>query len=76
MSVPVRAGRPGSSFHFRRVSRRERLRSTFWYIPTLFIVASVGLAIVMHQRGASNAGACCWASTSPVSSTWRGRTTR
>ena len=31
------------------MSRRERLRSTFWYIPTLFIVASVGLALVMHQ---------------------------
>ena len=37
------------SVAFNRVRRRERLRSTFWYIPTFFIVGSALLAIVMHR---------------------------
>lgn len=37
------------SVDFARVRRRERLRSTFWYIPTSFIVASVALAIGLHR---------------------------
>src|SRR3954469_10575315 len=45
----VLATRPPASGVFHRVRRRERLRSTFWFIPAIFVPISGVLAVVMHQ---------------------------
>src|SRR3954470_18485923 len=45
----VLATRPPASHVFHRVRRRERLRSTFWFIPAIFVPLSGVLAVVMHK---------------------------
>lgn len=39
----------GRQQSFRRVRRRERLRSTFWFIPTCFVVAAGVAASLVHR---------------------------
>ena len=45
----VLATRPPPSNTFHRVRRRERLRSTFWFIPAIFVPMSAALALIMHR---------------------------
>jgi uncharacterized membrane protein len=45
----VLATKPPPGDTFRRVRRRERLRSTFWFIPAIFVPMSAALAVVMHR---------------------------